>query len=172
VVWFTGLPSSGKSTLAQAVSRALDRRKVPHVLLDGDEVRQALAPAPGYGPAARAHFYRTLAQLAGLLAHQGLVVLIAATGHRRAFRALARRAAPRFLEVYVATPLAECARRNDKGLYGKARRLPGAGVRYEPPLRPEVRAPEGSTPEAVRACLAALGSAALSGRRAPRLGSG
>jgi adenylylsulfate kinase len=156
VVWFTGLPSSGKSTLASAVSRALDLRGVPHALLDGDEVRAALSPAPGYGSAGRAHFYRTLAQLAGLLAHQGLVVLIAATGHRRAFRALARRAAPRYLEVYVATPLAECARRNSKGLYGTTRKLPGAGVRYEAPLRPDVRAPEGSTPEAVRACLAAL----------------
>lgn len=156
VVWFTGLPSSGKSTLARAVARALDEKGRAHLLLDGDEVRAALLPRPGYGPRARANFYRTLGRLAALLAGQGLVVLVAATAHRQAFRTWARRRAPRFVEVYVDTPLLECARRNAKGLYGKARGLPGVGVRYEVPRRPEVRAVGGASAAAVSACLRAL----------------
>lgn len=153
VVWFTGLPSSGKSTLAGWVAQALDARGVAHVLLDGDEVRAALSPTPGYSNAARTHFYLTLSRLAALLAGQGLVVLVAATAHRRAFRAAARRLAPRFVEVFVDARPDECRARNSKGLYGTARRLPGAGVRYEPPLRPDVRAVGGATKAAVAECL-------------------
>lgn len=155
MMWFTGLPSSGKSTLARDVRRALGRRR-PSVLLDSDALRAALAPSPGYSETARRNFYRTLAQLAALLAEQGVVVLVPATANRRAYRSLARRLAPRFIEVFVDTPLEEVRRRNTKGLYGRARKLPGAGVPYEPPLRPHVRAAGGSSAEAVRACLRTL----------------
>ncbi len=151
VVWFTGLPSSGKTTLARKVARALAKRGRAHLLLDGDEVRAALTPTPGYGPKARSDFYRTLGALAVMLARQGQVVLVAATANRRAFRDWARKRAPRFVEVYVDTPLEVCIRRNAKGLYGRARALPGVGVRYEAPRRPEVR---GTSVEAV---LRALG---------------
>jgi adenylylsulfate kinase len=156
VIWFTGLPSSGKSSLATSVATALAGRGVPHALLDGDAVRAAISPAPGYTTKQREDFYRTLAQLAALLASQGLVVLVPATAHRRAFRDRARKLSPRFVEVFVDTPLAECARRNSKKLYGVARALPGAGVKYQRPLRPEVRVEGGAGPAAVRACLAAL----------------
>jgi len=84
VVWLTGLPSSGKTTLAHAVHRALRAAGRPSCLLDGDEVREAVHPASGYGPDARADQYATLADLAALLARQGLVVIVAATAHRRA----------------------------------------------------------------------------------------
>jgi adenylylsulfate kinase len=154
VMWFTGLPSSGKTTLARDVRQALGRR--PSVLLDSDEIRAALSPPTGFSETARAHFYRTLAQLAALLAGQGVVVLVAATANRRSYRALARRLAPRFVEVFVDTPLDEVRRRNTKGLYGRARKLPGVGVPYERPLRPAVRAVGGSSRAAVHACLAAL----------------
>ena len=93
LVWLTGLPSSGKTTLARAVKRKLDLRNVPCCLLDSDEVRDALSPRPGYDPAGRAAFYATLAALAALLSRQGLVTLVSATAHQRAYRESARAAA-------------------------------------------------------------------------------
>lgn len=138
VVWLTGLPSSGKSTLAGAVAAVL-RGRERVVVLDGDEVRQALVPPPGYGEVERADFYETLARLAALLARQGHVVLVPATAHRRAFRAHARALAPAFVEVLVDTPLEECRRRDAKGLYARGDALlPGLGAAYERPERPEV----------------------------------
>jgi adenylylsulfate kinase len=143
VVWFTGLPSSGKSTLAQAVRRHLLEAGWPCVLLDGDDVRAALVPAPAYDEAGRAAFYAMLARLAALLAHQGLIVLVAATAHRRSYREEARRLAPRFVEVYLDVPLTTCQARDPKGLYARATvgavsQLPGAGASYEPPAAPDV----------------------------------
>lgn len=161
VVWFTGLPSSGKSTLAGEVRSELRARGVAVAVLDGDAVRAALHPAPGYDPAARDDFYRTLADLAVLLAAQGLVVLVPATAHLARYRAYARAGAPRFVEVWVRTTADECARRDAKGLYaaasgGAAPGLPGAGVAYEEPLDPEVVARDGAGPAAVRAVLSAI----------------
>lgn len=138
VVWFTGLPSSGKSTLAAKVAAALTG-KASVVTLDGDEVRAALHPAPGYDDEARAAFYESLAHLAALTARQGHVVLVPATAHRRLFRERARALAPSFLEVFVDTPTDECRRRDAKGLYARGEaRLPGSGVAYEPPMSAEV----------------------------------
>jgi adenylylsulfate kinase len=164
VVWFTGLPSSGKSSLAAAVRDALGRQGVQSAMLDGDEFRAALVPSPGYDDADRSSFYATLANVAALLARQGMLVLVAATANRRAYREHARRAAPRFLEVYVSTPLDECARRDAKGLYGRGpsgqvEHLPGVGAAYEPPLAPEVVAPTGSDEAAVARVLRAIRTA-------------
>src|SRR5262245_27228141 len=100
IVWFTGPASSGKSTLAERVANALEAEARPHCVLDGDAVRTALVPHPGYDVAARADFYETLTRLAVLLAGQGLIVLVPATAHRRAFRERARALAPRFVEVF------------------------------------------------------------------------
>ncbi|MBS1150624.1 MAG: cysC [Myxococcaceae bacterium] len=154
VVWFTGLPASGKSTLARTVSRRLERRGRRPILLDSDELRDAIAVGLGYGPKARSGFYAALANLAVLLAKQGHVVLVAATAHRRAYRDRARKQAGRFLEVFVDAPLEDCRGRDIKGLYrlaakGKLRSLPGVGVRYEAPVHPEVVARGGRDAEAV-----------------------
>ncbi|HSB20035.1 MAG TPA: adenylyl-sulfate kinase [Anaeromyxobacteraceae bacterium] len=162
VVWVTGLPSAGKSTLARRVQAGLAARGRPAALLDGDEVRRCLVPGPGHLPAERDAFYETLARLAGLLARQGLVALVAATAHRQAHRDRARELAPRFVEVFVRTPAAECERRDAKGLYalfrqGKAPLLPGPGVPYESPQAPEVVADGGQDDRAVEAVLARLG---------------
>jgi adenylylsulfate kinase len=143
VAWLTGLPGSGKSTLARAAQAELARDGVAACVLDGDEVRAALRPAPGYDETSRADFYATLAGLAALLAAQGLVVLVAATANLRAYRVEARRLAPRFVEVHVACDGATCAARDPKGLYRLARAgqigsLPGAGAEYEPPVSPEL----------------------------------
>lgn len=154
VAWFTGPPSAGKSTLARAVRDRLAAAGRLVLLLDGDEVRAALSPRPGYDPAARDAFYATLANLAALLARQGACVLVAATAHRRAYRDAARAAAPRFLEVHLEVPAEVCRARDAKGLYaraagGGAPDLPGAGVPYEPPLAPDVVAHGGEDAAAV-----------------------
>jgi adenylylsulfate kinase len=154
VVWFTGLPSSGKSTLARSVADRLRKASMAVVLLDGDEVRGALEPSPGYSPEGREAFYETLARLAALLARQGVVVLVAATAHRRAYRDRARELVPRYVEVFVDVPSAECARRDPRGLYaaaaeGKIRGLPGADFPFEIPEAPDVVAAGGRDATAI-----------------------
>jgi len=144
VAWFTGLPSSGKSTLAAAVSAELRSRGVIAVTLDSDDLRASLVPPPGYDDAARASLYTTLANLAALLARQGHAVLVPATAHRRQFRAEARKRAPQFLEIFVATPLEEAKRRDAKGLYASGgEQVPGVGVAYEEPTAPDCRVEPG-----------------------------
>ena len=171
IAWFTGLPSSGKTTLARRVRVRLAEAGRVSVLLDSDELRDLLG-AHSYDPDDRDRFYRSLAALAGLLANQGVVVLVAATAPRRADRDRARAevgagrpAEGRFIEVWVQTPLAECEARDPKGLYAAARRgetheLPGVGVAYEPPLSPEVIADGGFDDVAAAAIEARLGPAA------------
>ena len=154
VAWITGLPASGKTTLAERARQALGRAGRAAVVLDSDRVRELIAPELGYRPDERAEFYRRLAALAAHLADQGLVVLVAATAPERAHRERARRDAPRFLEILVDTPAEECARRDPKGLYrraaaGAAPDLPGPGARYERPERPDLVASGGRDDDAV-----------------------
>ncbi len=152
VIWITGLPSSGKSTLAAHLHPRLLAAGLASCTLDGDLVRASLVPTPGYTPEARDAFYATLARLAALLAAQGLVVIVPATAHRAAYRAEARRLAPRFVEVHVTTAADECRRRDAKGLYaGLTTGLPGADLAYEPPDAPEVTASGGNDDDRRRA---------------------
>lgn len=161
VVWVTGLPSAGKSTLAEGLLQKLCARGAAACLLDGDRVRASLVPPPGYSPEERANFYETLARLAALLASQGLFVIVAATAHRRVFRERARELAPEFVEVWVDTPLSECQGRDAKGLYaaserGEARDLPGPVTEYEVPSQPDVVAHGGTDAAAIEALIARL----------------
>jgi adenylylsulfate kinase len=158
VVWFTGLPSAGKSTLANALWAVLKASGTPTCVLDGDDVRKTLETALGYSSAERAAFYETLARLAALLAAQGLVVLVPATAHRRAFRERARELAPAYLDVWVDTPLEECVERDTKGLYearasGRANEVPGGDTEYELPVEPAVVARGGMDAEALTTIL-------------------
>jgi adenylylsulfate kinase len=162
VVWFTGLPASGKSTLARDVRACLRERGEPTCVLDSDVVRQLLAPLLGYSDHDRDVFYEALAGLAAELASQGLTVLVPATAHRRSYRRRARELAPRFVEVWVTTPLAECQARDDKGLYAGAAReagtLPGVGQPYESPEHAEIQAGGGRDEIAIARLLALLSS--------------
>jgi adenylylsulfate kinase len=156
VAWLTGLPSAGKSTLASRTAARLRARGVACAVLDGDEVRAALARPASGDPAERDGFYDALAGLAALLARQGLAVVVAATAPRRVHRERARALAPRFLEVHVATPPEECARRDAQGLYRRAERgevtgLPGAGAPYEAPAAPGLVAAGGAEESACAA---------------------
>ncbi len=144
VVWLTGLPSSGKTTLAHALGRLLAERGIDAALLDSDELRRRLTPNPTYSDGERDGFYRTLAILAELLAAHGVNVLIAATAPKREHRQAARDRISRFAEVHVDCPPEVCRARDPKGLWRRADRgeintLPGAGAPYEAPEAPEVR---------------------------------
>lgn len=155
VVWVSGPPASGKTTLARRLTAKLREAKTPSLLLDGDEVRNALVPRPGYAPEERDAFYDTLARLAALCAAQNLVVVVAATAHLRVFRERARSLSDAFIEVELRVPPGERAARDVKGLYalakeGAAPHLPGTGaVPFEPSLSPDVVAAGGFDDEAL-----------------------
>ena len=144
VVWLTGLPGAGKSTLARALERRLFARGGSPILLDGDTLRAGLNGDLGFTPADRAENVRRLAEIATHLAKNGHIAIVAAVSPSREDRAAARRIADSlFREVYVATPAEVCEQRDPKGHYAKARAgaLPsftGIGSDYQPPLASEL----------------------------------
>ncbi len=143
-IWLTGLPSSGKTVIAQAISRLLLKRGISVQILDSDDLRKRFTPNPTYSPEERDWFYEIITFMAGLLTDNGVNVLVAATAPRRAYRDGARLRIKRFAEVYVDCPREVCRKRDPKGLWrqadsGEIATLPGAGEPYEPPLFPEIR---------------------------------
>ena len=161
LIWFTGLPSSGKSCLARRVRARLDHAKKPCCILDGDRVRELLRPTPGYSDAERDAFYQTLGNLAVELAEQGLIVLVPATANRRVYRDRVRARFGRFIEVWMTPGIDECRERDAKGLYahfagGVVHGLPGEDSAYEAPERAEVAARGGEDDEAVSKILRRL----------------
>ncbi|GAA2687644.1 MULTISPECIES: adenylyl-sulfate kinase [Actinosynnema] len=145
-VWFTGLPSSGKSTLARAVAARVSAGRVE--VLDGDEVRRTLSAGLGFSRTDREINIERIGFVADLLARNGVLVLAAVISPYRDARARVRdrhRAdgAP-FFEVHVATPVERCAARDVKGLYARQRAgeltgLTGVDDVYEEPAEPELR---------------------------------
>src|ERR687891_1150702 len=124
-VWFTGLPASGKSTIAAGVEARLLAEGRSAYVLDGDNLRHGLNGDLGFSAQDRAENVRRTAEVSALLADAGVVVLVALVSPYRADRDRARavhaeRGLP-FLEIHVATPLEECERRDPKGLYARAR---------------------------------------------------
>lgn len=143
-IWLTGLPSSGKTTLAYALGHLLLDRGIMVQVLDSDSLRRKITPHPTYSPEERDFFYGVVVSLAGFLTDGGINVLIAATASRRAYRQAARERIARFAEIYVDCPPPVCRARDPKGLWARADRgeittLPGVGVPYEVPDSPEVR---------------------------------
>jgi len=137
-VWITGLPASGKSTLAAALHAELARRGVDAEVLESDGLRRVLTPRPRYDEEERDAFYGAMLHIGGLLLRHGVPVIFDATANLRRYRDRARALIPRFFEVYVDTPLEVCRARDPKGLYRKAPgSLPGLQAPYEPPLHPD-----------------------------------
>ena len=143
VVWFTGLPSSGKSTIAQAVYRRLFERRYAVELLDGSEVRESLSRGLGFSREDREENVRRIGYVAKLLARNGVIAICAAVSPFRATRDEVRRHTRDFLEVYVDCPVEVAESRDTDGMYAKARRgeieeFTGVNAPYEPPESPEV----------------------------------
>ncbi len=146
VIWITGLPGSGKSTVADALKDA----HPSFVLLRMDELRKIVTPCPTYSDTERDIVYRALIYLAGKLAALGHDVIIDATGNRRKWRDLARGLIPRFTEVYLKCRPEICMKREAQrkerrgapaDIYKKGEAgwpVPGLTAPYEEPLNPEV----------------------------------
>jgi len=145
-LWFTGLPASGKSTLATATEKRLHERGCLTFTLDGDNVRHGLNGDLGFSPEDRQENVRRLAELASLFRDAGLITMTAFISPYRRERAFARSLAGGFdfLEVFVDCPLEVCERRDPKGMYRKARQglikdFTGVSAPYEEPDAPEIR---------------------------------
>jgi len=145
-LWFTGLSGSGKSTIANLVEKKLLAMGQHTYLLDGDNVRHGLNKDLGFTDEDRVENIRRVAEVARLMVDAGLIVLVSFISPFRADRRMARELFERedFIEVFVDTPLAECERRDVKGLYAKARagKLPnftGISAPYEAPESAELR---------------------------------
>ncbi|MCD2107373.1 adenylyl-sulfate kinase [Rhodococcus erythropolis] len=146
-IWLTGLPASGKSTVAVAVERALVEAGRTAYLLDGDNVRHGISDDLGFSPGDRAENIRRVGHLTRLFADAGVVAIASMVSPLRSDRAIARAlneaAGLTFLEVAVTTPVEECERRDPKGLYARARAgelkgLTGIDAPYETPEAPDL----------------------------------
>ncbi len=124
MIWLTGLSGSGKSTLAVALERELHRQGHLCRILDGDNIRTGINSNLGFSENDRRENIRRIAEVGKLFVDTGIITIAAFISPTNDLRAMAREiiGADDFLEVYVSTPLAECERRDVKGLYAKARR--------------------------------------------------
>ncbi|MDT7040987.1 adenylyl-sulfate kinase [Candidatus Nitronereus thalassa] len=142
-IWFTGLPSAGKSTLARVLHEILDEAGLPVEILDGDEVRQRLTKGLGFTKEDRDENIRRIAFVSKLLTRVGAIAIVAAISPYRESRERAKAEIGNFLEVYVECPLQVCMKRDVKGLYAKASRgeienFTGISDPYEPPISPDI----------------------------------
>jgi len=158
-VWITGLPGSGKSTIARELLKLLKINGIKAEYLRMDEIRKFLTPEMKYTDEEREHAYRSLVMVASFLVKNGVNVVIDATGHKRVWRELARIKIKNFVEVYVKCPLEVCIEResNRKGglvtanIYKKAKErlksgekvkglgeVIGVDVPYEEPVNAEI----------------------------------
>ncbi|MGQ0836204.1 MAG: sulfate adenylyltransferase subunit CysN [Gammaproteobacteria bacterium] len=165
VLWFTGLPGAGKSTIANLVERALHARGVRTYLLDGDNLRHGLNRDLGFTAADRVENIRRVGEVARLFVDAGAVVLCSFISPFRAERQAVRERleSEEFIEVFVDAPLEECARRDPKGLYARARageitNFTGVDSPYEAPENAELVLPTHtlSAEECARQVLAEL----------------
>jgi bifunctional enzyme CysN/CysC len=145
VLWFTGLSGAGKTTIANLVEKLLHENGKHTCLLDGDDVRHGLSSDLGFTDADRVENIRRVTEVAKLMVDAGLIVLVSLISPFRLERRMAREmmAKDEFIEVFVDTPIEECARRDPKGLYkramsGEIRNFTGVSSPYEAPERPEL----------------------------------
>jgi len=146
VVWFTGLPGSGKTTLANGVAEKLREKGYRVEVIDGDWARKTISLGAGFTREERKIHLHRIAWVARLLARNGVIVLCSFVSPyrevRRMIREIIEEEAP-FIEIYVQCPLEECIRRDPKGLYKKALRgeikhFTGISDPYEPPENPDI----------------------------------
>lgn len=145
VIWFTGLPASGKSTIVHLVEKELHRRGCSTYVLDGDNVRHGLCSDLGFLPEDRAENIRRIGEMVKLFVKAGIVVLAAFISPFRKDREGVRSllSDTQFVEVYVKCPVEVCAQRDQKGIYERAKagiikNFTGISAPYEPPDHPEI----------------------------------
>jgi adenylylsulfate kinase len=168
VVWLTGLPCSGKSTIASALAAKLRDGSRAIEVLDGDEFRRELCQELGFSREHRDLNVRRLAYVAALLSRNGAGVIVAAVSPYRHARQLARDRIGRFIEVYVRCPLTLCEQRDVKGMYALARAgrissFTGVSDPYEPPEHADVDIDTSvvPVPQAVESIVTAMSAAGL-----------
>ncbi len=157
VLWFTGLPCSGKSTLANSIEKILFEKGVHTYILDGDNLRNGLNAGLGFSEKDRKENLRRAAEVAKLFMDSGVVVLCAFVSPSIKDRAMAKEIVGEssFIEIFVDTPLEICEDRDVKGLYKKARageilNFTGIGAPYEVPTNPQLRMTTKSIDDAVQ----------------------
>jgi adenylyl-sulfate kinase len=167
-LWFTGLPCAGKTTLAAEVGVELQRRGCRVEILDGDTLRTTVCKGLGFDRAARDENVARIGWICGTLSRHGVVAVAAVVSPYREARERLRATIPRFVEVYVRTPLSLCIQRDVKGMYAKAMageisHFTGIDDPYEEPLNPEilVETDQSSVPECVRFVIGSLERAGL-----------
>ena len=145
VVWLTGLPGAGKTTLAVAVQERLATLAIPSCNIDGDALRHGLCTDLGFSAADRKENVRRAGEIAKLMAQQGLVAMVSLVSPYLADRRSVRDRMPAgmFFEVFVDCPVDECRKRDPKGMYARADRgeipqFTGVSDPYEPPPAPEL----------------------------------
>ena len=143
VIWLTGIPASGKTTLATELKKYYDQNSHPCDILDGDEIRKTLSKDLGFSPEDRKEHNRRVIFIAKILAKNGVTTIIPLISPYRETRNNARKELPIFFEVWVKASLDECKRRDPKGLYKKAeagelQNLTGLQAPYEEPQNPEL----------------------------------
>ncbi len=155
VIWITGLSAAGKTTLGLLVSKALRESGEAVVLMDGDELRQALASTTDYSPSARLELAGKYSRIARLVALQGVSVVVSTVALFHEVHRWNRENLPGYFEVYLKVPIDELRRRDPKGIYsqydqGKLKDVTGLDMAAEEPLRPDliIEYQAGLTPEA------------------------
>ena len=124
MIWFTGLSGSGKSTIAIALERELQKRGLLCRILDGDNIRSGINNNLGFSAEDRIENIRRIAEIGKLFVDTGIITIAAFISPNNAIREMAANIIGKedFMEVYISTPIEECERRDVKGLYAKARR--------------------------------------------------
>ena len=140
----TGLPSAGKTTIAEELIPLLRERGWNVELLDGDEIRRGLSAELGFGRAARETHADRVTFVAKVLARNGVIPIVALISPYAASRSRARAEIGRFVEIHITTPIDVCESRDVKGLYKKARagllqEMTGLDAPYEVPTQPDIR---------------------------------
>ena len=145
MIWFTGLSGSGKSTIAIALERELHKRGLLCRILDGDNIRSGINSNLGFTEADRVENIRRIAEVSKLFLDTGVITIAAFISPNNDIREMAADIIGQddFLEIYVSTPLAECERRDVKGLYAKARQgeiknFTGISAPFEVPAHPDL----------------------------------
>ena len=143
MLWFTGLSGSGKSTVAMALERELQRRGRLCRILDGDNIRTGINAGLGFSPEDRKENIRRIAEVGKLFVDTGIITLAAFVSPTEELRQMARHIIGEadFKEIFISTPLAECEKRDAKGLYARARRgevkdFTGISAPFEQPEHP------------------------------------